>query len=245
MKIENSVALVTGANRGIGLALSKALLARGAKKVYAAARDPRSVTLPGVTPLHLDVTSPMLIAAAAREARDVTLVINNAGIASVTPLLGESSEAVLRRELETNAFGLLRVSQAFAPILATHGGGAVVNLLSVVSWINSPLLATYSVSKSAAWSISNGVRNELRSQGTQVLGVHVGFVDTDLTAALDVDKIAPAAVAAAALDAVEAGEPEAVVDDRSRQVKAGLSDDQRTLYPQVELDFAALVGSPT
>ena len=118
-------------------------------------------------------------------------------------------------------------------------------MLSVGSWIGSPILSTYSASKSAAWNFTNSARVELKRQGTHVVGVHVGFVDTDLTAALDVDKIAPAAVAAAALDAVQAGEPEAVVDDFSRQVKAGLSDDQRTLYPQVELDFAALVGSPT
>src|SRR5436190_20989389 len=118
-------------------------------------------------------------------------------------------------------------------------------MLSVASWVGVPDLATYSASKSAAWSFTNSARVELKRQGTHVVGVHVGFVDTDLSAGFDGDKIAPAAVAAAALDAVEAGEPEAVVDDLSRQVKAGLSDDQHTLYPQVELDFAALVGSPT
>ena len=223
MKIENSIALVTGANRGIGLALAKALLAHGAKKVYAAARDPRSVALAGVTPLRLDVTDPAQVAAAAREAHDVTLVINNAGIGSATPLLGDTGEAVLRKELETNAFGILRVGRTFAPILAAHGGGALVNVLSVVSWINSPLLATYSVSKSAAWSISNGLRNELRSQGTQVVGVHVGFVDTDLTKGLPGDKHDANEVAAAILSGVAAGQEEVVVDELSRQVKLGVA----------------------
>jgi NAD(P)-dependent dehydrogenase (short-subunit alcohol dehydrogenase family) len=223
MKIESSVALVTGANRGIGLALAKALLARGAKKVYAAARDPRSVTLAGVTPLRLDVTDLDQIVAAAREASDVTLVINNAGIGSATALLGDTGEAVLRRELETNAFGLLRVSRAFAPVLAANGGGGLVNLLSVVSWINSPVLATYSVSKSAAWSISNGLRNELRAQGTQVVGVHVGYVDTDLTKGLTGDKHDANEVAASILTGVAAGHEEVVVDELSRQVKLGVA----------------------
>ena len=222
MKIESSIALVTGANRGIGLALAKALLARGAAKVYAAVRDPSSVTLPGVVPRQLDVTDPDQIAAAARTARDVTLVINNAGIGSATPLLSDGGAAQLRRELETNVFGVLNVSRAFAPILGANGGGALVNILSVVSWISSPILATYSVSKSAAWSVSNGLRNELRGQRTQVVGVHVGYVDTDLTAGLPGQKHAASDVAATILAGVAAGQDEIVVDELSQQVKRGL-----------------------
>lgn len=145
-------------------------------------------------------------------------------------------------DLEVNYLALIATTQAFAPVLAANGGGAFVNVLSVASWVGSPLLSSYGASKSAAWNFTNAARVELKRQDTHVVGVHVGFVDTDLTAALDVDKIAPAAVATAALDAVEAREPEAVVDDVSRQVKAGLSDDQRTLYPQIERDFAAVVG---
>lgn len=221
MKIENSVALVTGANRGIGLALSSALLARGAKKVYAAARDPKSVALPGVVPIKLDVTDPSQVLAAAREARDVTLVINNAGIGSANPLLGGADQ--LRRELETNVFGLLDVSRAFAPILGANGGGALVNLLSVVSFISSQILATYSVSKSAAWSVTNGLRNELRAQHTQVTGVHVGYVDTDLTAQLKGQKLDAKDVAATILAGIEAGQDEILVDEFSRQVKRGFS----------------------
>jgi NAD(P)-dependent dehydrogenase (short-subunit alcohol dehydrogenase family) len=223
MKIENSIALVTGSNRGIGLALAKALLAAGARKVYAGARDPGSVTLPGVTPLRLDVTNAEQVAAAAREAGDVSLVINNAGIASATQILAADAEAQLRKELDTNVLGLLHVSRAFAPVLARQGGGALVNILSVVSWISSPLLATYAVSKSAAWSVTNALRNELRAQHTQVVGAHFGFVDTDLTAGIDQPKLPAAHVAKAILDGIAAGREEIVVDDFTRAVKAGLS----------------------
>jgi NAD(P)-dependent dehydrogenase (short-subunit alcohol dehydrogenase family) len=225
MKIQDSVVLVTGANRGIGLALTKALLARGAKKVYAAARDPKSITLPGVVPLRLDLTDPVQVAAAAREAGDVSIVINNAGIASQTLLLSGDAPAQLRRELDTNVFGLLDVSRAFAPVLAKQGGGALVNILSVVSWISSPILATYAVSKSAAWSVTNGLRNELLGQGTLVVGAHFGFVDTDLTAGIDRPKLAADDVAAAILDGLAAGKEEVVVDDFTRQVKAGVAAD--------------------
>jgi NAD(P)-dependent dehydrogenase (short-subunit alcohol dehydrogenase family) len=223
MKIEGSVVLVTGANRGIGLALTNALVAAGASKVYAAARDPKSVKQPGVVPLRLDVTNAEQAMAAAREAGDVSIVINNAGIASTTKVLSADADAQLRKELETNVFGLLNVSRAFAPVLAKRGGGALVNVLSVVSWISSPLLATYAASKSAAWSVTNALRNELRAQHTQVVGAHFGFVDTDLTAGIDQPKLAPELVAKTILAGVDAGREEIVVDDFTRAVKAGLS----------------------
>jgi len=222
------------------------LLDRGAAKVYAGVRDIATVraTDPRLVPVQLDVTDADRVAAVARELGDVGLVVNNAGIARpATPLSAELDAA--RAELEVNYLSLIATTQAFAPVLAANGGGAFVNVLSVVSWVGTPILSTYSASKSAAWNFTNSARVELKRQGTHVVGVHVGFADTDLAAGFDGEKIAPAAVAAAALDAVEADEPEAVVDDLSRQVKAGLSDDQHTLYPQVELDFAALVGSPT
>lgn len=223
MKLDNATVLITGANRGIGLAFAQAALARGARKVYAGARDPRSITLPGVTPIRLDVNSPADIAAAAETARDVTLVINNAGIAQFSGLLTDGAEASLRQQLETNVFGVLRVSNAFAPVLAANGGGALLNVASIASWITGPSLAVYAVSKSAAWSLSNGLRNELRGQKTQVLTLHMGFVDTDMTQAIEMPKSTPEAIVARAFDALEAGAEEVLADELTQQVKLGLS----------------------
>lgn len=223
MKIADATVLITGANRGIGLAFAKAALARGARKVYAGARDPDRVTLPGVTPLRLDVTSPEDVAAATRTAADTTIVINNAGIALTGSFGAPDAEAALRRHLETNVLGVLRVAQAFAPVLARHGGGALVNVASIASWISGPLLANYAVSKAAVWSLSNGLRNDLRAQGTQVMTLHMGFVDTDLTHGIEMPKSSPEAIVARALDALEAGAEEALADELTRQVRQGLS----------------------
>lgn len=223
MQLANATVLITGANRGLGLAFARAALARGARKVYAAARDPASVTLPGVVPIQLDVTKPEDIAAAARNYPDVTLLINNAGIAATGGFLNEDSIASAERHFATNLFGPLRLTQAFAPVLAANGGGAVLNVLSVASWINGPLLGVYAMSKSAAWAMTNGTRIELSAQQTQVLALHVGFIDTDLTAGFDVPKVAPDDVARTALDALEAGASEVLADEVTRQVHAGLS----------------------
>lgn len=238
MQIQGTTALVTGANRGIGKAFTDALLERGAAKVYAAARDVATITDPRVVPIQLDVTDFDRVATLAQELDDVQLVVNNAGVGHVGfPL--EASLENARAQLETNYLGLIASTQAFAPVLARNCGGAFINMLSVASWIASPRLATYAASKSAAWNFTNSARIELKRQNTQVVAVHVGFVDTDLTAGFDAPKVAAATVADSALDALEAGEPEAVVDDVSRAVKAGLSDDQNALYPQVEQEFAA------
>ncbi|MBV8500811.1 MAG: SDR family oxidoreductase [Paucibacter sp.] len=223
MKLKNATVLITGANRGIGLAFAKALLARGVRKVYAGARDPSSVKLDGVTPIRLDVNSPADIAAAAEAAGDVTLVINNAGIAAMGSFKTADAEETLRRHLETNVLGVLRVSQAFAPVLARNGGGAFLNVASVASWISGPALANYAVSKAAVWSLSNGLRNDLREQGTQVLSLHMGFVDTDLTHGIDMPKSTPEAIVERALDALEAGAEEVLADEITQQVKKGLS----------------------
>jgi NAD(P)-dependent dehydrogenase (short-subunit alcohol dehydrogenase family) len=223
MKIKNAVVLVTGANRGLGLALAKALVAGGARKVYAAARDASAIALPGVQPIQLDVTKPEAIAAAARAYGDVDVIINNAGISRDSGLFADTSVTALRDELETNVIGPFNLTRAFAPILARNGGGAVVNVLSVLSWVTAPHLATYSVTKSAAWSLTNGIRNELRGQGTQVLGVHVGYIDTDLARNIKAPKTAPDEVARSILAALEAGNDEVVVDEFSRQVRSGLS----------------------
>ncbi|OCZ78819.1 short-chain dehydrogenase [Achromobacter xylosoxidans] len=223
MQLKNATVLITGANRGIGLAFAREALARGARKVYAGARDPASVTLPGVQAIQLDVTSDRDVAAAAALARDVTLVINNAGIAATGGFLADDSIESARRHLETNLLGPLRVAQGFAPVLAANGGGALLNVLSIASWINRPVLGVYGMSKSAAWALTNGLRHELREQGTQVLGLHMGFVDTDLTRGLDAPKSTPESVVRQAFDALEAGAEEVLADDATRQVKQGLS----------------------
>lgn len=226
MKIENATVLITGANRGIGLAFANAFLERGARKVYAGARDPSQVRLPGVTPLRLDVNSAADIETAARLANDVTIVVNNAGIAKFGNFLADDAEALLRNHLETNLLGVLRVSRAFAPILARNGGGALLNVASIASWISSPMLASYAVSKSALWSLSNGLRNDLREQGTQVLTLHMGFVDTDLTQGIEMPKTKPETIVERALTALEAGANEVLADEMTLQVKGGLSAEQ-------------------
>lgn len=223
MKLENATVLITGANRGLGLAFAREALARGARKVYAAARDPSSVTLPGVIPIKLDVTNADDIAAAARDCPDVTLLINNAGIAATGGFMSDTSADSAQRHFDTNVFGPLRLTQAFAPALAANGGGAILNVLSIASWISGPLLGVYGMSKSAAWAMTNGTRIELHDQHTQVLALHVSFINTDLTRDLDVPKLAPDSVVRTALDALEAGASEVLADDLTRRVHAGLS----------------------
>ena len=223
MKLENATVLVTGANRGLGLAFAREALLRGARKVYAGARDPDSVTLDGVEPIRLDVTRAEDVAAAARRCGDVTVLVNNAGILTVGGFLEPDSLEATRRHLETNFFGPLRLSQAFAPVLAANGGGALLNVLSVVSWVHPPVLGSYAASKAAAWALTNTLRLELRAQGTQVLGMHVGFVDTDLARGFEAPKSTPDAVVSRTFDALEAGADEALADDMSQQVLQGLS----------------------
>jgi NAD(P)-dependent dehydrogenase (short-subunit alcohol dehydrogenase family) len=223
MQIAQSVVLITGANRGIGLAFAREALARGARRVYAAVRDPASVQLAGVTPIRLDVTDPEQVARAARECGDVTIVINNAGVAETGGFLADTTLESTRRQFEINFFGPLRMAQAFAPVLARNGGGAVLNVLSVASWINRPLLGVYGATKSATWALTNGLRHELRAQGTQVTGLHMGFVDTDLTRDIDAPKATPEAIVRYALDALEAGTEEVLADELTRQVKQSLS----------------------
>jgi NAD(P)-dependent dehydrogenase (short-subunit alcohol dehydrogenase family) len=223
MKIQDSVAFVTGANRGLGLALVHELLARGASKVYAGVRDPASIRLPGVVPVKLDVTNADEVIVAAAQCGDVTLLINNAGIAKVVSYLDPAAIDTARDILDANFLGPIRMSQAFTPILARNGGGAIVNVLSVGSWVNSPELSLYAASKSAAWGFTNGLRTSLRAQGTQVVGLHVGFMDTDMTAGFDFPKSSPQEVAAQTIAGVESGLEEVLADDITRTVKQGLS----------------------
>ncbi|MBF6452407.1 SDR family oxidoreductase [Nocardia cyriacigeorgica] len=219
-RIEGSVALVTGGQRGLGRAFVDELLRRGAAKVYATARTPAPSDDPRVVPLALDVTDPDSVTAAALAAGDVDIVVNNAGALLPAPLLTAEITDV-QATFDTNVFGPLRVAQAFAPILAAHGGGALIDIHSVLSWGSGA--AAYGASKAAFWSMTNSLRLELAAQRTQVVGVHLGFADTEMVAHLPVDKIAPAAVAAAVFDGVEKGEIEVLVDEVSRRMKAALS----------------------
>lgn len=223
MNIKGSIALVTGANRGLGQAYAEALLAAGAARVYAGARDPATVTLPGVVPVKLDITNPDDVAAAALACADVTLVINNAGIAGGGPLLADGGLDSARTLLETNFFGHLLMARAFAPVLKANGGGALVNMLSALAWVSMQGSGAYSASKAAAWALTNGLRNELRGQGTLVVGVHAAFIDTDMVRHVAAPKISPAEVAAATLLALEQGREEVLADAVTKQVKAGLS----------------------
>lgn len=223
MQLANAVVLITGANRGIGQAFAREALARGARRVYAAARDPASVLLPGVLPVQLDVTDPEQVARAARDCGEVDILINNAGVAATGGFMADASLDSTRRQMETNFFGMLRMAQAFAPVLAGNGGGAMLNVLSIASWINRPLLGTYGATKSAAWALTNGLRHELRAQGTQVTALHMGFVDTDLTRGIDAPKSTPQAIVQLALDGLEAGAAEVLADEITQQVKLSLA----------------------
>lgn len=223
MKLDNATVLITGANRGLGLAFARHALSRGARRVLAGARDPHSVTLPGVEPIRLDVTRPEDVAAAAQRHGDVTLLINNAGVAELGSFLAEGSEASARRQMEVNYFGPLRLSRAFAPVLAAQGGGALLNVLSVASWVHGMDLGVYGATKAAAWALTNGLRHELRPQGTQVLALHMGFVDTDMTRGIEAPKSSADDIVRRAFDALEAGAEEVLADELTRAVKQGLS----------------------
>ena len=234
VKIEGAVALVTGGNRGLGKAFVRALLDARAAKVYAAARDASSVTENGATPVGLDIRNDHDITAAANACRDVTLLVNNAGVARFTPLIGAPSMDAARDEIAVNYLGTLAMCRAFAPVLAANGGGAIVNVLSVVSWITVPISGSYCVSKAAELAMTNGIRVELGEQGTLVVGVHAGYIDTDMTANLAIEKTTPEDVVSATLAALERGETEVLADDRSRDVKNRLRDDPASLDREMQ-----------
>jgi len=225
MKVAGSIALVTGANRGLGRAFAKVLVEMGAAKVYAAARNPQAVALKGVAAIKLDVTNDEDVIAAARAAGDVSLLVNNAGIARSGGFLADGAIEAAREQFEVNFIGPLRMARAFAPVLAKNRGGAIINVLSVASWRNGPRLATYGASKSAAWALTNGLRIELALQGTQVVGLHAGFIDTDLARDVDAPKSSPEEIVRTTLDALERGEVEVLADEITRQVHRGLSAD--------------------
>jgi NAD(P)-dependent dehydrogenase (short-subunit alcohol dehydrogenase family) len=222
MNLNHSVAVVTGANRGLGRHLAQQLSQRGAK-VYGAARRPEAVDLPGVVPLRLDLNDPESIAEAARTASDATLLVNNASVATFTPLISGDLEQI-RLEMQTHYFGTLDVTRAFAGPIEANGGGTILNVLSVLSWRHTADNAAYCAGKAASWALTNAVREELRAKGIHVAALHVGYMDTDMAHFVPADsKVDPAKVAALALDGVEAGESEIIADDVSRNVKSQLS----------------------
>ncbi|GAA2069496.1 SDR family oxidoreductase [Streptomyces albiaxialis] len=218
--IAGKVVVVTGGRRGLGAALVDEVLARGARRVYSTARSPFTDTRPEVEAVGLEVTSPESVAALARTAPDAQVVFNNAGILRPGPLLtGEFPDVVAT--FDVNVFGVLRVARAFAPVLAANGGGALVNMHSVLSWLAGS--GAYGGSKAAAWSLTNSLRLELGRQNTQVVGAHAGFIDTEMVSALDQPKATPAEIAARIADGVEAGATEVLADDITVTTKAALS----------------------
>jgi NAD(P)-dependent dehydrogenase (short-subunit alcohol dehydrogenase family) len=224
MKIRNSVVFVTGASRGLGLAFAREALSRGAAKVYAGVRNPEGFDEPGIIPVKLDVTDPDSVIAAAKIASDVTVLVNNAGIAEVSESpLADNVEEQARRIFETNFYGVMRTTSAFQASLPGDGNGAVINVLSDVTWRAVPILAPYSASKAAAWSYTNNLRLHLKARNIAVVGLHVGFVDTDLTKGFDVPKANPVDVVRQTYDALEAGESEVLADVGSRALKQSLS----------------------
>jgi NAD(P)-dependent dehydrogenase (short-subunit alcohol dehydrogenase family) len=227
MNTENSVVFITGANRGLGLAFAHEALRRGAKKIYAGVRSPTEPNVPGIVQVKIDVTEPASIVAAAAQCSDTTVLVNNAGIGRLTSSTLDSAMIDGAREVfETNFYGTILVSQAFAPILAKNGGGAIINVLSDASWLARPMLAAYSASKSALWSFTNASRVELRNQKTLVLALHVSFMDTDMTNGFEMKKISPRQVAEAALIGIESNREEVLADDFTREVKRSLCSEQ-------------------
>jgi len=212
--------LVTGGQRGLGAAFASELLARGADRVYVTARTPAPSSDARIVPVALDVTDPDSVRAATEIADDVAIVVNNAGTNGPLPVLGTDIDA-MREVFETNVFGPVRVTQAFAPVLARQPDSALVNVHSVFSWLGGT--GAYGASKAALWSLTNSLRVELAAQDTKVIGVHLSFADTDMTAGLDVFKIAPEYAAARVLDGLERDDAEVLVDDTSRDVKAALA----------------------
>jgi NAD(P)-dependent dehydrogenase (short-subunit alcohol dehydrogenase family) len=231
VQIEGAVCLVTGANRGLGAVFVKSLLAAGAAKVYAGARNPDSVPDTGAHPVALDITSPDQVSAAAAACGDVTVLVNNAGVMLMDNHLNPNGAVHAEQEMRTNYFGTMAMCRAFAPILGQNGGGALVNILSVASWYASPFNGTYASSKAAAWLLTNEARTQLRDQGTLVVGVHASFIDTDMSAlAVGVPKVSPESVAEQTIAAIVAGRKEVLADERTRQVKAALPHDLDVLY---------------
>jgi NAD(P)-dependent dehydrogenase (short-subunit alcohol dehydrogenase family) len=223
MEISNSVAFVTGGNRGLGLAFVQELQARGGRTVYAGVRDLDTVQLDGVVPVKVDVTDPSSVQAAAKRCGDITLLINNAGVGAVSAgALDPDFVDSARQMFNTNFYGIVRTSQAFAPAISHNGGGAIVNVLSDVTWYAREWNAAYATTKSAAWSYSNSLRLTLRDRAVQVLSLHVGFMNTDMVRGFDAPKTEPRVIARITLDALETDQDEVMADEQTRLAHRGL-----------------------
>ncbi len=235
MQIENSVAFVTGANRGIGACFVQALLDRGAAKVYAAARDTSALPKDDrIVPVALDITDAGAVAAAAAQAGDVTLLINNAGFNSNSGALKSPAMEDARREMDVNYFGTLSMIRAFAPVLKANGGGGIINMLSILSRVALPMMGTLCASKAAGLSLTQAVRAELKAQGTQVFAVMPGAVDTDMSKDFPPPKLDPADVVRAALNGVEAGDENDIYPgDMAQGLRAGLEHDPKEVEEEM------------
>lgn len=231
MNISEQVAFVTGANRGLGLQLTLELLSRGAK-VYAGARNPETIDIPGVIPVKLDITNPQEVAAAAMVAEDVTFLINNAGSSTGASLLEGDLEKI-QLEFDTHFFGTLSMVRSFAPVIEKNGGGSILNILSALSWFSSGTAGAYTAAKAAAWALTNDLRLNLYPHNVRVAGLHVGFMETDMTTGIDVPKSNPADIAKIAIDGIESGSFEIIADDTSRMIQGGLAGGVPALYPQL------------
>ncbi|GIE98722.1 SDR family oxidoreductase [Paractinoplanes rishiriensis] len=232
--LDGAVVLITGANGGIGGHFVRDALARGATKVYATARNPRTWNDERIVPLTLDVTDPASIKAAVAAAPDVTILINNAGATVSTPGILTHTDEEIRRNVETNFLGPLFLARAFAPILSAKAGNtAIIDIHSALSWYAAA--GIYSATKAALWSATNSMRLELKPAGVQVVGVHVGYVDTAMAAHTTDPKLDPADLVTQVLDTVEAGGYEVLADDTSVQLKAGLSAPLEVVYPQLAI----------
>ena len=231
MKISEQVAFVTGANRGFGRHLALELLSRGAK-VYAGARNPESIDIPGVIPVKLDITNPQEVAAAAMVAKDVTLLINNAGSSTGASLIDGDLDKI-HLEFNTHFFGTLSMVRTFAPILANNGGGTILNILSALSWVSSGTVGAYTAAKAAEWALTNDLRLNLYPQNVRVAGLHVGFMETDMTSSLEVPKSNPEDIAKIAIDGLESDSFEIVADDVSRKIQRDFAGGVSAIYPHL------------